>query len=146
MKIKYAYILNFRYIIGKIDCATNLSSFHSLFFCILYLLRFLIYSPTRFDFLISHVEEDNSRITQSTIFSEWKMSLTNQMFDCIKTNNLTKEELDRITDDVSKALIDPKGNELFESYLSQFKFSDGLASLRLYNTCSKILNEKHNRA
>ncbi|KYQ47993.1 hypothetical protein ALC60_12952 [Trachymyrmex zeteki] len=74
------------------------------------------------------------------------MSLTNQMFDCIKTNNLTKEELDRITDDVSKALIDPKGNELFESYLSQFKFSDGLASLRLYNTCSKILNEKHNRA
>ncbi|KYN02421.1 hypothetical protein ALC62_06801 [Cyphomyrmex costatus] len=72
------------------------------------------------------------------------MSLTNQMFDCIKTNNLTKDELNRITDDVSKALIDPKGNELFESYLSRFEFSDGLASLKLYNTCSKILNEKQN--
>ncbi|XP_018052001.1 PREDICTED: uncharacterized protein LOC108689654 [Atta colombica] len=76
------------------------------------------------------------------------MSLSNQMFkcDCIKTNNLTKDELNRITDDVNKALIDPKGNELFESYLSQFKFLDGLVSLRLYNTCSEILNEKQNRS
>ncbi|KYN39765.1 hypothetical protein ALC56_05873 [Trachymyrmex septentrionalis] len=70
------------------------------------------------------------------------MSLPNQMFDCIKTNNLTKDELNRITDDVNKALIDPKGNELFESYLSQFNFLDGSVNLRLYNTCSKILNEK----
>ncbi|KYN27072.1 PREDICTED: uncharacterized protein LOC108757580 [Trachymyrmex cornetzi] len=74
------------------------------------------------------------------------MSLSNQIFDCIKTNNLTKDELNRITDDVNKALIDPKGNELFENYLSQFKFLDGLVSLRLYNTCSKILNEKQNRS
>lgn len=68
------------------------------------------------------------------------------MFDCIKTNNLTKDELNRITDDVNKALIDPKGNELFESYLSQFNFLDGLVSLRLYNTCSNILNKKQNRS
>ncbi|XP_024893291.1 uncharacterized protein LOC112468386 [Temnothorax curvispinosus] len=70
-----------------------------------------------------------------------------QTTDCLgRCDNLTMEELDHITDNIHKTLTDPKGNELFASYLMDGQFSDSLACLNVYNTCSKYLTEEQNRS
>jgi len=71
-------------------------------------------------------------------------SLADRMIDCIRRSNLTREELNRITDNVGRTLIHPKGNELFASYLVEF--SDSSACLSVYNTCAEILAEERNRS
>ncbi|XP_011635098.1 uncharacterized protein LOC105425845 [Pogonomyrmex barbatus] len=71
-------------------------------------------------------------------------SLPDQKITCLGKclDNMTKEELNGITENIHNTLIWPKGNELFTNYLEQYNFRDSLECLNLYNKCSECLAEK----
>ncbi|KAL0102597.1 hypothetical protein PUN28_018120 [Cardiocondyla obscurior] len=70
---------------------------------------------------------------------------TDEAVDCLGRciNILSQAELDEITENVHRALIHPKGNELFANYLSQFP--DSLECLNIYNICSEYLAQEPNQ-
>lgn len=57
-------------------------------------------------------------------------------------SNMTKEELDIVTDNLNNTLSNEKGNELFASFVAPYKDSSDI--LNLYNFCNySIICSKH---
>lgn len=65
--------------------------------------------------------------------------------NCLKIfiNNITKEELDHITDNISNTLTNERGNKLFEEFLNKRPYTDASKCLWLYNKCSQYLTEQN---
>lgn len=69
-------------------------------------------------------------------------SLSKQTIGCIGkcTSGLSLDELDQITDNISKTLGHPRGREIFKKYLERRDLRDNLDCLTLYETCCEIID------
>lgn len=54
-------------------------------------------------------------------------------------SGLKREELDQITDNITKTLTHPRGRDIFRRYLEQRNLRDNLECLDLYETCSEFI-------
>lgn len=67
--------------------------------------------------------------------------LSRRTIGCIGkcTSGLKREELDQITDNITKTLTHPRGRQIFRRYLEQRNLKDNLECLDLYETCSEFI-------
>lgn len=72
-------------------------------------------------------------------------SLSKRVIGCIGkcTSGLNPEELDQITDNISKTLAHPKGRKIFKKYLVQRDLRDDLECLVLYETCCEFVDQEN---
>lgn len=69
-------------------------------------------------------------------------------FGCIGkcTTNIPPEELDKLTDNISKTLSHPEARKIFKKYLKNGNLKTSLKCVDLYEICSEVLSKETNQS
>lgn len=68
-------------------------------------------------------------------------------FGCIGkcTVDIPPEELDKLTDNISKTLSHPEARKIFKKYLENGNLKTSLKCVDLYEICSELLSRETNK-